>query len=100
MEKKNNMIYVKHDTTKINECGKEIINLAIQYETLIKEIFEKIENIDEAWRGDDAKKFVATISQEENIYLNFGEQLKKYGQTLTEISCDVTNTINRNNISN
>lgn len=94
------MIYVKHDTNKIKECGQEIIDLANQYETLINSIFERLNNIDEAWRGDDANKFISEISSEENQYIKFGNSLKQYGKALTEVSESVKKTVKETDINN
>lgn len=94
------MIYVKHDTNKIKECGQEIISLANQYENLINEIFERLNNIDEAWRGDDANKFINEIKSEENQYIRFGNSLKQYGTALTEVSENVKKTVKETDINN
>ncbi len=84
------------DTDKIKEKGDKIVKYANDYKQLINKLFNIIlcgSNIDQAWVGEAADKYKKIISLDKEDYLDFGDNIKKFGNYLQKYAKESDNTI-------
>ena len=89
-----NITYV--DTKSINDIGKEIIDLANEYNIEITNLFKRITNIPydtQEWTGNKALKYSEIISLDKQQYLDFYNLLKEFANELIRSSESAENCI-------
>lgn len=97
------MANIDCDTKKIKSCGEDIITLSNEFYQLIETLFKRIDSInkiDEGWHGEDANKYVETVLKDKDIYTQFYEQLKDYGNKYIKASEILDNAIKKDHYTN
>lgn len=88
---------------KIKSCGEDIITLSDEFNQLIETLFKRIDSInkiDDGWHGEDANKYVETVLKDKDIYTQFYEQLKEYGNKYIKSAEILESAIKKDKYSN
>lgn len=75
------------DTKEMKEKGQEIIGQVEELKTIIDAMFNRIKNIPSStleWTGDSAETFVTLSEQDKTQYINYANDLYKYGKYLID----------------
>ena len=84
------------NVNKIKEYSADIIQLSKEYNEIIQEMYETLENLNEKNilfgkenEENSSNKFTNTIKKEKNMYTNFGMELNKCGNILNELGIEL-----------
>ena len=85
------------DTTKINNCGDDIIRLSKDLEVIMEELFSDFSKIvtNSIWVGNSANYFVEQTKLDKNNYLNFQKSLYNYGINIKKNAENYNKNISR-----
>lgn len=94
---------IEINTEKIIAAGENIKKIAVEYNKIIEEIYEKIQKLESsgAWIGEEehssVKLFTSLVIAEKEQYSNYGISIHELGQWLIDYSQSI-NTIADNKI--
>lgn len=91
------MTQINIDTTKIRECGTEIIELSKEMNEIITTMFTRINNMNVTtgeWVGASANLFTETAKIDELQYLNIKSNIYNYGKFLLDYADTMEQKIN------
>lgn len=95
------MAEVKFNAEKVCTCGEDIIKLVEELKLTYNGLFERLSKVPETtreWVGPTATNYFETVSKEKKIYMEYANELYKYGKFLIDISREhdkLTNEIRR-----
>lgn len=75
------------DTKEMKEKGKEIIGQVEELKNIIDTMFDRINNIPYStleWTGDSSETFATLAEQDKVQYVNYANDLYKYGKYLID----------------
>ena len=81
------MLEVYADTEKMRSCGNDILQLVEEFKMTVNTMFTRIENIPvhtKEWVGESAQEFATKAMNDKIQYLNFANDLYKYGKYLLD----------------
>lgn len=84
------------DTAKLKEAGKDIINLSMELNSNINDLFDrlvKIPTVSLEWVGAGAMEFSRIANAEKIDYINLKNCLYNYGKFLVDTAEDMERTI-------
>ena len=79
------------DTTGLDKCISDLSSCIYTYNEKIDSFFKEINNF-EGWSGEAAQRFKEKAAIEKQKYVEFGDSLYKFSDTLSSILLQVTNT--------
>lgn len=88
------------DTQLMREKGEEIINLSIEYNTIITKFFKKITNFPydtNEWTGKPAEDYAEYISLDKQQYIDFADAIKAFGNKVINASSSIDTCIKTSN---
>lgn len=90
------MTQINIDTTKIRECGTEIIELSKEMNEIITIMFNRISNITTTgeWIGVSAASFIEEAKIDKIQYLNIKNNIYSYGKFLLDYADTMEQKIN------
>lgn len=86
------------DTSLLDECGRDIVSLSGEINTVIEDIFTSFETIsknDSAWVGVSADKFIENSKQDKINYVEFNNGIRDMGKQLIDYAQTVNNFITK-----
>lgn len=90
------MAQINANGTKLKECGKSICDLSKKYESLMNNLFSKLEKINtRAWSGISADDYVRSIKLEKNQYLTLAKNIYAYGSEIYNVGESINNVVER-----
>lgn len=95
------MAILKVDTAKMRECGKEIIDAANTYNTNVRNLFTRMNEVPsktKEWEGISAVNYANAVVKEKIDYVNFGNGLIALGNTMIQYADDLEKAIKNNKI--
>lgn len=90
------MAEIEVNTTKLRECGNDIMSIANSLENDINDLFDRINNMPVntyEWTGEAAMAFAKRAKLEKQQYIELKNCLYKYGKYLVECSTNLENDI-------
>lgn len=96
------MAKIKANTTKMRECGNDIMTISNEIGTEFNNIFDRISNMPTStfeWTGESANAFVLKANSEKVQYMQLKDVLYNYGKYLVDCANNLDNEITnlRNN---
>lgn len=91
------MTQINIDTTKIRECGTEIIELSKEMNEIITTMFNRISNMNSItgeWIGASATSFIEEAKIDKIQYLNIKSNIYNYGKFLLDYADTMEQKIN------
>ena len=87
-------IYI--DTTKINECGEDLIKLSTEFSSVVNTMFERISKISDSekvWAGGSAEEFKQLAKLDKKQYVTFATDFYNFGKYLIDYSASMDSTL-------
>lgn len=78
---------VNINTKRLRECGNDILKLVEELRDTYCSLFDRIDKIPtttKEWVGESSEKFVTLVRKDKINYINYINDLKKYGNYLIE----------------
>ena len=93
------MKFTYADTKNIEDIGRDIIDLANEYNLEITNLFKDLTNAPYdghgGWEGSKAAEYAEFVSLDKQEYLSFGDAIKAFGNKIVNASNDVTKTVKK-----
>jgi len=95
-----NMAKLDVDTAKLKEYCKTIDDYINEYNELVNNLFDAYSKIciNGVWTGSRADKFVSDSKKVKEVYVNLGNELKKYTFSVNMLSDKLNTSVTNNNI--
>lgn len=87
------------DTSKIESIGNDIIKLSSDYQVEITRLFQRLNNVPtvtKEWVGQQANRYFDIVSFDKNDYIEFGNQIKRFGKEILNIADSFETQIKKN----
>mgnify|MGYP002860531623 CR=1 FL=1 len=93
------MAYLDGNITKIRTCGEDILTLSEDFDGIIDEMIQVIDNIkiDEAWTGEDADAYIPKAKLEIEALKKVSESTKQLGHVYINTADAWTSFMKGNN---
>ena len=88
------------DTKLIKEKGNEIINLSLEYNSIITNFFKKMTNFPydtNEWTGKPAEDYAALVSLDKQQYIDFADAIKAFGNKIINAAESIDKCIETSN---
>lgn len=90
------MATINANTTKMIDCGNDIIKKATECGVLLNDIFNRLENINKtAWNGVTANRYAAQVHQQRVQYQRLVTALVNYGKVMKNAGDRLENNIRK-----
>lgn len=90
------MANIKIDTTRLSSDGKRILELSKQYDILIDDIFDKINNVTKNnWAGEASDQYRSNLRYEREFFKKLSMYMNQYGNELIAHSDSIQNKIKK-----
>ncbi len=90
------MAEIKANGSEIVACGENIIALCDEYLKQVNTLFDNLEKINKtAWSGNSADLYSLKVKRDKDIYVNFGDYLKMYGQVIRNTGTNINTIIQK-----
>ena len=90
------MANIKIDTTRLASDGKRIVELSKQYNSLIDDMFDKINNVTKNnWAGEASNQYINNLRFERDYFKKFSDCMNQYGNELITHSDSIQNKIRK-----
>lgn len=90
------MASIKANTTKMIDCGTDIVKKANECSVILDEVFDKLVNINSfAWSGDTAKKYAANTIAKKTEYKRLVQSLANYGNVMKNLGIKLEDIIRK-----
>ena len=88
------------DTAKLKEYCKTIDDYINEYNELVNNLFDSYSKIciNGVWTGSRADKFVSDSKKVKEVYVNLGNELKKYTFSVNMLSDKLNTSVTNNSI--
>lgn len=90
------MANIEINTTKLRECGQDTVRLATEYVEIINDLFQRmyqVPTVTEEWVGTSSTNYANLVIQDKDQYIQYGNMLKKYGNSLINYADSVDEAI-------
>lgn len=90
------MATINANTTKMVDCGNDIIKKATECNELLNDIFNRLENINKtAWGGVTANKYASQVHLQRGQYQRLTNALVNYGRLIKNAGEKLENNIRK-----
>lgn len=95
------MAEVKFNSEKICSCGEDIIKLVEELKLTYNTLFDRLSKVPgttREWVGPTAEEYFNNVLKDKKMYMEYANDLYKYGKFLIDISRDndnITNEVRR-----
>ncbi len=90
------MATINADTSKMIDCGNDIIRKATQCGDVLNNVFNRLENIDKtAWSGVTAQRYAQQVHNQRGQYQSLVNALINYGKVIKNAGDRLENNIRK-----
>ncbi len=90
------MATINADTSKMIECGNDIIRKATECGNILNDVFNRLENINKtAWSGVSADRYATQVHNQRNQYQILVNALINYGKVMRNAGDKLENNIRK-----
>ena len=85
---------IQDNTENLSTRGKEVQSLAQDYQNEVSKIYSNIENLRNAWSGQDNQAYINKVNEYKADIENLGKVIDRYGLFLVETARNLENIQN------